>query len=78
MNTTTLPEQSTVGHAACEDLLQYIDDEFLEGGWRRAQAVLHPVAMGFTHAAVGALVRSSYRADRQALAVGVGGAVGVA
>jgi lipoate synthase len=43
MNTTTLPEQSTVGHAA-----------------------------------LGALVRSSYRADRQALAVGVAGAVGAA
>ena len=28
-------------------------------------------AMGFTHAAVGALVRSSYHADRQALAAGV-------
>jgi len=30
-------------------------------------------AMGFTHAAVGALVRSSYHADRQAHAAGVGG-----
>ncbi|MBL8329949.1 MAG: lipoyl synthase [Rubrivivax sp.] len=29
-------------------------------------------AMGFTHAAVGALVRSSYHADQQALAAGVG------
>ncbi|MDR0274509.1 MAG: lipoyl synthase [Burkholderiaceae bacterium] len=29
-------------------------------------------AMGFTHAAVGALVRSSYHADRQAQAAGVG------
>lgn len=29
--------------------------------------------MGFTHAAVGALVRSSYHADQQALAAGVGG-----
>jgi lipoic acid synthetase len=28
--------------------------------------------MGFTHAAVGALVRSSYHADRQAHAAGVG------
>ena len=28
-------------------------------------------AMGFTHAAVGALVRSSYHADRQAQAAGV-------
>jgi len=27
--------------------------------------------MGFTHAAVGALVRSSYHADRQAQAAGV-------
>jgi lipoic acid synthetase len=32
-------------------------------------------AMGFTHAAVGALVRSSYHADRQAHAAGVAGAV---
>jgi lipoic acid synthetase len=31
-------------------------------------------AMGFTHAAVGALVRSSYHADRQAQAAGVGAA----
>ncbi len=31
--------------------------------------------MGFTHAAVGALVRSSYHADRQAAGAGVGGAV---
>ena len=30
-------------------------------------------AMGFTHAAVGALVRSSYHADQQAHAAGVGG-----
>jgi len=30
-------------------------------------------AMGFTHAAVGALVRSSYHADRQAQAAGVVG-----
>jgi len=29
-------------------------------------------AMGFRHAAVGALVRSSYHADRQAEAAGVG------
>jgi lipoic acid synthetase len=29
------------------------------------------VAMGFTHAAVGALVRSSYHADQQAHAAGV-------
>jgi lipoic acid synthetase len=28
-------------------------------------------ALGFTHAAVGALVRSSYHADRQAQAAGV-------
>ena len=28
--------------------------------------------MGFTHAAVGAMVRSSYHADAQALAAGVG------
>jgi len=28
--------------------------------------------MGFVHAAVGALVRSSYHADRQAHAAGVG------
>jgi lipoic acid synthetase len=28
-------------------------------------------ALGFTHAAVGALVRSSYHADRQADAAGV-------
>jgi lipoic acid synthetase len=28
--------------------------------------------MGFTHAAVGALVRSSYHADQQAQAAGVG------
>jgi lipoic acid synthetase len=32
-------------------------------------------AMGFTHAAVGALVRSSYHADHQAHAAGVAGAV---
>ena len=32
-------------------------------------------AMGFTHAAVGALVRSSYHADRQAQEAGVDGAV---
>jgi lipoyl synthase len=32
-------------------------------------------AMGFTHAAVGALVRSSYHADQQAHAAGVAGAV---
>jgi len=32
-------------------------------------------AMGFTHAAVGAMVRSSYHADRQAAEAGVGGAV---
>ena len=32
-------------------------------------------AMGFTHAAVGALVRSSYHADEQAHAAGVVGAV---
>lgn len=31
------------------------------------------VALGFTHAAVGPLVRSSYHADRQAHAAGVGG-----
>jgi lipoic acid synthetase len=31
-------------------------------------------AMGFTHAAVGPLVRSSYHADRQAQAAGVGAA----
>jgi lipoic acid synthetase len=29
-------------------------------------------AMGFTHAAVGAMVRSSYHADRQAAGAGVG------
>jgi lipoic acid synthetase len=32
-------------------------------------------AMGFTHAAVGAMVRSSYHADRQAHAAGVAGAL---
>jgi lipoyl synthase len=32
-------------------------------------------AMGFTHAAVGALVRSSYHADRQAHGAGVADAV---
>ncbi|MDP9044936.1 MAG: lipoyl synthase [Pseudomonadota bacterium] len=32
-------------------------------------------AMGFTHAAVGAMVRSSYHADRQAEAAGVAGAL---
>jgi lipoic acid synthetase len=32
-------------------------------------------AMGFTHAAVGAMVRSSYHADRQAASAGVGDAV---
>jgi lipoic acid synthetase len=31
--------------------------------------------MGFTHAAVGALVRSSYHADQQAHAAGVADAV---
>jgi lipoic acid synthetase len=35
-------------------------------------------AMGFTHAAVGAMVRSSYHADQQAHAAGVAGAVGAA
>ena len=34
-------------------------------------------AMGFTHAAVGAMVRSSYHADQQAHAAGVAGAVNV-
>ena len=33
-------------------------------------------AMGFTHAAVGAMVRSSYHADQQAHAAGVAGSVG--
>jgi lipoic acid synthetase len=33
-------------------------------------------AMGFTHAAVGALVRSSYHADQQAHAAGVARALG--
>jgi lipoic acid synthetase len=33
------------------------------------------VAMGFVHAAVGPLVRSSYHADRQAQAAGIAGAV---
>ena len=32
-------------------------------------------AMGFTHAAVGAMVRSSYHADQQAHAAGVAGSV---
>ncbi|MCU0922630.1 MAG: lipoyl synthase, partial [Burkholderiaceae bacterium] len=32
--------------------------------------------MGFTHAAVGALVRSSYHADQQAHAAGVADAIG--
>ncbi len=32
--------------------------------------------MGFTHAAVGAMVRSSYHADQQAQAAGVGSAIG--
>jgi lipoic acid synthetase len=32
-------------------------------------------AMGFTHAAVGAMVRSSYHADAQAHAAGVPGAI---
>jgi lipoic acid synthetase len=32
--------------------------------------------MGFTHAAIGALVRSSYHADRQAHAAGVAGVTG--
>ncbi len=31
-----------------------------------------PTEMGFTHAAVGAMVRSSYHADQQAHAAGVG------
>ncbi len=35
-------------------------------------------AMGFTHAAVGAMVRSSYHADEQAHAAGVSGPAGVA
>ena len=34
------------------------------------------VAMGFSHAAVGAMVRSSYHADKQAHAAGVAGVVG--
>jgi lipoic acid synthetase len=33
------------------------------------------LAMGFTHAAVGALVRSSYHADKQAAQAGVADAV---
>jgi lipoic acid synthetase len=33
-------------------------------------------AMGYTHAAVGAMVRSSYHADQQAHAAGVAGAIG--
>ena len=70
MNTTTPSEQSTVGHAACEDLLPYIDDQVFEGGWREAQEVLNPAAIGFTHAALDALVRS----DRQAHAAGAAGA----
>jgi lipoate synthase len=32
-------------------------------------------AMGFTHAAIGAMVRSSYHADQQAHAAGVSGAL---
>jgi lipoic acid synthetase len=32
-------------------------------------------AMGFTHAAIGALVRSSYHADQQAASAGVAHAV---
>ena len=35
------------------------------------------VAMGFTHAAVGPMVRSSYHADQQAHAAGVPGAIGI-
>jgi len=35
----------------------------------------HAQALGFTHAAVGALVRSSYHADRQAAQAGVEHAV---
>jgi lipoic acid synthetase len=31
--------------------------------------------MGFTHAAIGAMVRSSYHADQQAHAAGVSGAL---
>ena len=31
--------------------------------------------MGFTHAAVGAMVRSSYHADEQAHAAGLAGAI---
>jgi lipoate synthase len=43
---------------------------------RIRQRLLHAIereayAMGFTHAAVGALVRSSYHADQQAHAAGV-------
>ncbi|MDP1790664.1 MAG: lipoyl synthase, partial [Methylibium sp.] len=33
-------------------------------------------AMGFSHAALGAMVRSSYHADQQAHAAGVGGVAG--
>jgi lipoic acid synthetase len=35
----------------------------------------HAKRLGFTHAAVGALVRSSYHADRQAAGAGVDSAV---
>ena len=38
----------------------------------------HAAKMGFTHAAVGAMVRSSYHADEQAHAAGVANAVAVA
>jgi lipoic acid synthetase len=51
-------------------VLRYVHPDTFAMYEREAQA------MGFTHAAVGPLVRSSYHADRQAQAAGVPGAVG--
>jgi len=42
----------------------------------RLRAEREAAALGFTHAAVGAMVRSSYHADEQAHAAGVANAIG--
>lgn len=46
---------------------RYVNPDTFRRFEREAQA------MGFSHAAVGAMVRSSYHADEQALAAGVVG-----
>ena len=43
-----------------------------DGAWGIAHSAEEAKAMGFTHAAVGAMVRSSYHADQQAAGAGVG------